>query len=210
MSTAKNGKKINIKRLVIVTITGIILGIALILVTLELSHRNVIPFLTNNQKYIIGVETAGFGVFLTEILARVFSVIGRKPEIINYGKQLRLIVRILGYTIVGISIISILAANPVFAISIGSVAGVAVAFATQNALSNVLATIMLLNSSRMVRVGEQVTISGITGTVTDINITHTTITDKDDVIFVPNSMMMSATLRRAKRTGKIDQLMDNL
>jgi small-conductance mechanosensitive channel len=193
----------HLKRLITVAISGILLGIAIILVTLEISHRNIISFVTAQEKYVISVEAAFLAVFLVEVLVRILSYNFRTPEMANYGVRLRILVRVIGYLIATVSVVSVLASNPALAISVGAVIGVVIAFATQNITSSILATILILNT-RILRIGEEVTVSGITGTVADINLTHTIISVGEDIVFVPNSVIIYTSLRRKKRIDNPD------
>ena len=192
------------RRGIIVTVTGALVGIALILVTVELIHRNVIPFIVTRQRYIISVEVVMLGFFLTEMIARVSSYSLRAPERKHINTSFRLTIRIIGYLVVLVSVISILASNPTLGISMGAIAGVVIAFATQNVIGNVLAAILIINT-RLVRIGEEVTVAGIKGTVADIRLSHTVIHVDDDVVYVPNTVMVSTALRRKKRPGTDDQ-----
>jgi small-conductance mechanosensitive channel len=110
------------------------------------------------------------------------------PQMVEYGSRLRLIVRITGYAIALTSVISILGSNPTLGISVGAIAGIIIAFATQNILGSVIATVLIL-STRMVRVGEEITVgqtgSQTTGTVAGINLTHTVLSIDKKVVFVP-------------------------
>ncbi len=181
-------------------LAGTLLGIALILVTLEISHRNIIDFVTTQQKYIISVEAALLGVLLTEMLARIASHHLHERANIIFSTRFRIMIRLIGYLIVIISVISILASNPTLGISAGAIAGVVIAFATQNIIGNMLAAVTILNT-RMVHIGEEITVSGIKGVVTNINLSHTIVHVDDDVVFIPNSVMVSQAVRRKKRTN---------
>ncbi len=191
------------KRLILATIAGLVSGIVLILATLEIAHRNIIPFVSTQRKYIISVEAAFWGVFLVEVLVRILSYNFRTHQMADYGARVRVLVRVVGYTIAVVSIVSILASDPALAISLGAVIGVIIAFATQNITGSVLSAILILNT-RITRIGEEITVSGITGTVVDINLIHTVISVGEDVVFVPNSVIISSAVRRKKRTGPHD------
>ena len=163
-----------------------------------------ISFVATQEKYILSAEAAILSVFLVEILARIISHNAHTPEIVNYSTRLKIIVRIIGYLIASAAVVSILASNPVLAISVGTIAGVVIAFATQNIISSILATVVLLNT-HMVRVGEEISISGVTGVVADIRLTHTIVSVADDIVYIPNSVMISAAVRRKKRTPDSNQ-----
>ena len=197
----KNNNKSSIDswRGIIFLLAGTLLGIALILVTLEISHRNIIHFVATQQKYIISAEAALLGVLLTEMLARISSHHLHERANVIFSTRFRIMIRITGYLIVIVSVISILASNPTLGISAGAIAGVVIAFATQNIIGNMLAAVTILNT-RMVHIGEEITVSGVKGVVTNINLSHTIIHVEDDVVFIPNSVMVSQAVRRKKRS----------
>ena len=199
---ATKRKVVSQKRPIILTFIGMIIAILLILVTLDISNRNINSFVTNNQKYIIAIESVLLAIFIVEMLGRLIRAALPAHQMVAQGANLRLLVRIVGYAIALTSIVSILASNPTLGISVGAIAGVAVAFATQNILGNVIATLMIV-STRMIRVGEEITISGTKGVVSEIFLTRTALSLDEDVVFVPNSLIVSSLVRRNKRnTGK--------
>lgn len=190
------------KRPIIITIFGAIITIVLILLTLEFSHRNPDTFIAIQQKYIIGCEAAILAVFLVEMLVRLVTLRLHTPQMIEYVGRLRLIVRIIGYVIGSLSVVSILASNATLGISVGAIAAVVIAFAAQNMVGSVLAAILIL-STRIIRAGEEITLNQTKGIVADINLTHTILSIEDEVVIVPNTLIISGMVRRKKRnTGK--------
>ena len=183
---------------IIITFIGTILSLILILTTLDISRRNIIPFVTSQQKYIIAIEAAIFAIFFVEMLLRLITARLQTPQMVEHRMRLRLVVRMVGYSISVISIVSILASNATLGISVGAIAGVVIAFATQNIGSSVIAAVMIL-STRMIRVGEEITIGQIKGTIAEINLTQTVLSVEDNVVFVPNSMIISNIVQRKKR-----------
>jgi hypothetical protein len=115
---------------IIFLLAGILLGIALVLVTPEISHRNIIHFVATQQKYIFSAEAALLGVLLTEMLARIASHHIHEQANKIFSTRFRIMIRLTGYLIVIISVISILASNPTLGIIAGAIAGVVIAFAT--------------------------------------------------------------------------------
>ncbi len=186
-------------RPVIITFTGTLLMIILILITLDISHRHTIPFVSHQQRYILAIEAAGLAVFIVELLLRLVTLRLHTPKMEDQRNRIRLMVRIVGYTISAISVISILASNATLGISAGAILGVVIAFATQNIVGSMLAAIIIL-STRMVRVGEEITVNQTKGVIAEINLTHTVLSVGDTVVFVPNSMVISNIVQRQKRT----------
>jgi small-conductance mechanosensitive channel len=186
------------KRPIIITFIGMIMTLILIVVTLDISRRNIIPFVTNQQKYIMAIEAAILAIFVVEMSLRLVTARLHTPQMVEHRMRLRLIVRIVGYSISVMSVISILASNATLGISVGAIAGVVIAFATQNIISSVLATILIL-STRMIRVGEEITIGQTKGIIAEINLTQTVLSVEDNIVFVPNSMLISSMVQRRKR-----------
>jgi small-conductance mechanosensitive channel len=89
---------------------------------------------------------------------------------------------------------------PPLGISVGAIVGVVIAFATQNTVGSVIAAVLILNT-RMVRIGEEITIGQTKGIVSDINLTHTILSVDDSVFFVPNSLIISSVVQRKKRNS---------
>ncbi len=187
------------KRPIIITFIGMVVMILLIIATVQVSQKNIVNFISIQKQYVISIESIILVAFTVEMLVRLTILRAQTPQMIEHGARLRLIVRIVGYSIGALSVISILSSNPTLGISVGAVAGIVIAFATQNIVASILAAIILL-STRMIKVGEEITISQTRGTVSDINLTHTILSVDDEVVFVPNSMVISNLVRRKKRS----------
>jgi small-conductance mechanosensitive channel len=186
--------------------SGIVLAllIALVVATSIVSKNDVNKFITKNENYILSIEIILLVVFFIEALARFATLRLSHFEIPKNSSNIRLIIRIIGYTVGVVSVISILASNTALGISVGAIAGVVIAFATQSIGSSVLAAILII-ATRMIKIGEEITISGITGTVSEIALTHTTLSAGDDVVFIPNSVVVTTWVRRKKRhIGDVD------
>jgi small-conductance mechanosensitive channel len=183
---------------VAVWLIGTIIMVGAIIVTLEISQRNISTFISAQQKYIIALEATILVAFLVELLARLAVLGSRLPRMIQHTARLRLVVRIIGYTTGSLFVLSILASNPTLGISIAAIAGVAVAFATQNIVASVSAALILTNT-RIVKIGEEISVNDIRGVVEDIGVTHTVLLVDDEVVFVPNSVLISSSVRRKKR-----------
>ncbi|PVV83783.1 mechanosensitive ion channel family protein [Dehalogenimonas alkenigignens] len=187
---------------------GTIVMIGAIMITLEISQRNISTFISTQEKYIIALEATVLVAFLVELLARLTVLGSRLPRMIQHTARLRLVVRIVGYSTGSLFVLSILASNPTLGISIAAIAGVAVAFATQNIVASISAALILTNT-HIVRIGEEISVNDIQGTVEDIGVTHTVLLADDGVVFVPNSVLISSPVRRKKRMtesgGKADE-----
>ncbi len=194
-----NEKQIIIqKRPIIITFIGIVVMVLLILATQDIANRNLNSFVSEQQKYILAIEAVILAIFVVEMLGRLIRSFMPAAQLVEHGGRLRLLIRIIGYAIALTSIVSILASNPTLGISVGAIAGIVVAFATQNVLGNVISTVVILNT-RMIRLGEEITVGTAKGVVSDINLTHTILSSDQNVVFVPNSLIISSIVQRKKR-----------
>ena len=194
--TSRNGH-------ITVWLLGALVMIGLIVVTLEISHRNISTFISTQQKYIVSIETTILVAFIVEMLTRLDVFNSRFPHMVQHAARLRILIRIAGYSIGSLFVLSILASNPALGISVAAVAGVATAFATQNIIASISATVLLTNGL-IVKTGEEIKVNHISGKVADINLTHTVLSVADEVVFVPNSVLISSIVRRKKRVSGSD------
>jgi small-conductance mechanosensitive channel len=171
----------------------------LILGTLDISHRHLSGFITAEERYIVGLEVAVFSILVVEMLAGIVKSRLHSQQMAQLGANLRITVRIVGYLIASVCVVAILSSNPALGISVGTIAGVVVAFATQSTFASMLATLVLI-SSRMVRAGEEISISQTRGTVVEIGLLYTIVAVENDVAYIPNSLMISTIMRRKRRT----------
>ncbi len=175
----------------------LIAGIALIIATLYVSGRNISSFVTSQLDYIIAAEAAIVGILLIEIIGRIIVRQFSERGATAYGIYVRTIIRIVGYLVVVVAIVSILASNPALAISIGTITGVVLGFASQNVTANVLAAGLLV-AARTIHIGDTVTVAGNTGLVTDITLMYTVVETETGKLYVPNSMMVNTAVLKRK------------
>jgi small-conductance mechanosensitive channel len=187
----------------IIASIGAIITILLMLATLEVSHRKINVFVANQEKYIVAIEAAILSILIVEILVKLMALRFNTLPLVQRGERLRLVVRIVGYSIALLSVVSILASNAALGISVGAIVGVVLALAAQSIVGSMLAAVLII-STRMVRIGEEITINQTKGTISDINLTHTVISIDDDVVLVPNSLIISSMVRRKKRDTRND------
>lgn len=200
MSARKPDQNISFRhpRWISVEVMILILGVALIFATLEVSRRELIPFVTAQRDLIIAVEAAIVSILLIELVGRIIVAWFQEHGVRAYGIYVRTIIRIAGYLVAVVAIISILAANPALAISVGTITGVIIGFASQNVTGNALAAVLLI-ASRTVRAGDTITVAGNTGEVIDITLIYTVIDTETGRVFVPNVMMVTTAVQRRKK-----------
>ncbi len=116
------------------------------------------------------------------------------------ASSMRTIVRIAGFAVLLGVVVSIIGVDPTVAVTISSFLGLAIGFAAQNVLGNILAGIVLV-ISRPFKPGEIITVAGRTGTVKEITLTRTRILlpDGKTEILVPSNLVMTSTIQRPKR-----------
>jgi len=171
-------------------------GLALVIVTIELSNRGSFPFVTSQRNHLIAAELAVFSIFFVEIIGRLANK-HLERDALRRGMSARVIIRTAGYLVVGVAVISILASNSALAISVGTIAGVVIGFATQNLLSNMLGGIILV-VNRVARSGDEITFMGNTGRVVEIRLIYTVIDSGDSLVFIPNSAMLTNAVQLKK------------
>ena len=181
----------------------VILTVFLMIVPQDVSRRHLSQFVTAEEKYLLGVEATLLSIMIVETLVRVATGRLHRRQMQQLGINLRITVRIAGYLIASVCVISILSANPALGISVGTIAGVVVAFATQSIVGSMLATVILI-SRRIVQVGEEITVSQTQGTVLEIGLLHTIISTRRGVAYIPNSLMVTGIVHRNRRTPERD------
>lgn len=172
------------------------IGVASVIITIELSNRGSFPFVTSQRNHLIAAELAVFSIFFVEIMGRLANK-HLEQDALRRGMSARVIIRTAGYLVVGVAVISILASNSALAISVGTIAGVVIGFATQNLFSNMLGGIILV-VNRVTRAGDMITFMGNTGRVVEIRLLYTVIDSGDSLVYIPNSAMLTNAVQRKK------------
>ena len=177
-----------------------VLCLAVIIGTIELSKLSSFKFIADHRNTFVSIELTVFVITLVELIGRAIVANFRKRGIEPVGQSIRTIIRGAVYIILTVGIISTLLSNPALAISLGTVMGVIIGFATQNLISNVVAGIMLA-IVRPVQVGDQVTVTGSTGIVKEIALIYTVLDTKDSLNYVPSIVMFSNVVMKNKNPG---------
>ncbi len=105
------------------------------------------------------------------------------------------IIRIGGWLIVLAIVITMLANDPYVTIAVTTITGIALAISVQNVIGNVIAG-MVLAILRPFKIGDSITVFGITATVADIGLLYvrlSTIQDKKAML-VPNGTMLGTAI----------------
>jgi small-conductance mechanosensitive channel len=193
---ATEKKPVSSTRELIIAFLFAAIGIASVIITIELSNRGSFHFVTSQRNHLIAAELAVFSIFFVEILGRLANK-HLERDAIRRGMSARVIIRTAGYLVVGAAVISILASNSALAISVGTITGVVIGFATQSLLSNMLGGIILV-VNRVTRAGDVITFMGNTGRVVEIRLIYTVIDSGDSLVFIPNSAMLTNAVQLKK------------
>ncbi len=137
-------------------------------------------------------------LFIAVILIKIITLNLRRFLKEKLEKQeINLLEKIITYTILGIAIISVL---PMLGINIsgilvaGGILGIAVGFASQKVVSNLLSGIFLM-IERPIRIGQQLDVEGIRGFVEDISIISTIVRTYDGLyVRIPNEKVFTSSI----------------
>jgi len=118
-----------------------IIGAILVGLTVELSTESHLSFLAPHRNRIVAAEIALFGILIVEVAGRSILQHFRQRDALQVGYAVRTVLRTACYLILVVAIVSLLSSNAALAAGLGSVAGVAIGFAAQNIVGNILAII---------------------------------------------------------------------
>lgn len=198
-----NDRPRSIRWRLVATAAGLLVAIGLITATVHLANHNAIDWLATHKNRIVAAEIGIFGAILTELFAAVVIRFFERAGAIQLGISVRAVFRVACYLVMLVAIVSILAANPALAIGVGGVTGVVVAFSAQNLVANAFAGVFL-SVARPFNIGEEITVMGLTGKVTDIRVMHTRLDLGERIALIPSNTMMAQALQRAPRTRRMD------
>ncbi|MDA1297541.1 MAG: mechanosensitive ion channel [Chloroflexi bacterium] len=187
-----------LKKRVVLAAVAVVIGCLVFGVTAHLANTSDVSFLQTNRSRIYAIEITFFGIVIIELLANVTLVAFHRADALQTGIAVRATMRLVAYLILLVALVSILAENPALAIGVGGITGVVIAFSAQNLVGNAFAGVFLA-INRPFRVGEEITIGGMTGTVTDIRMMHTRLDLGDDVALIPSNWIMTQVIRRKPR-----------
>lgn len=187
-----------LKKRAVLAAVAVVIGCLVFGVTAHLANTSGVSFLQTNRSRIYAIEITFFGIVIIELLANVTLVAFHRADALQTGIAVQATMRLVAYLILLVALVSILAENPALAIGVGGITGVVIAFSAQNLVGNAFAGVFLA-INRPFRVGEEITIGGMTGTVTDIRMMHTRLDLGDDVALIPSNWIMTQVIRRKPR-----------
>lgn len=180
-----------------VAVVALVFAVGLIVVTIELARDARLPLFVNQKERLLAAEIAVFGILMVEIFGRVIIARFRERDAVQFGVTVRASLRVVGYSVIAIATVSILAANPSLAIGVGTVTGVIVGFSVQSIVGNVVAG-MIIAIVRPFRIGDEITVMGVTGDVVELGVVYTRLDTGERLVFVPNMAMMTNAVQRRK------------
>ena len=131
-----------------------------------------------NQGWVIFVLTLSAGMVLSAVLKRIFRPLNHKlPRQVGALLEKSLLTLLWVFVVVhalravGVDLISVLGA--------AGVAGIAIGFAAQTVLSNLISGIFIM-SERSIRLGDYISAGGISGTVESVNLLSVTLRQVDN------------------------------
>lgn len=131
-----------------------------------------------NQGWVIFVLTLSAGMVLSAVLKRIFRPLNHKlPRQVGVLLEKSLLTLLWVFVVVhalravGVDLISVLGA--------AGVAGIAIGFAAQTVLSNLISGIFIM-SERSIRLGDYISAGGISGTVESVNLLSVTLRQVDN------------------------------
>jgi small-conductance mechanosensitive channel len=181
-----------------IAILVMLLCLAVIIATVELAKLSGFSFIARHRNVIVSIELTVFVMTLVEVIGRAIVASFRRRGIEPVGQSIRTIIRGAVYIILTVTIISTLLSNPALAISLGTVMGVIIGFATQNLISNVVSG-MMLAIVRPVQIGDEITVTGSTGNVKEIALIYTVLDTKDRLYYVPSIVMFTGVVTKNKK-----------
>lgn len=198
----KNNQSEKATHATFIAILVMLLCLTVVIVTIELAKLPRFYFITGHRNVIVSIELTVFVMTLVEVIGRAIVASFRRRGIEAVGQSIRTIIRGAVYIILTVTVISTLLSNPALAISLGTVMGVIIGFATQNLISNVVSG-MILAIVKPVQIGDEITVTGSTGSVKEIALIYTVLDTKDRLYYVPSIVMFTSVVMKNKKPEDI-------
>lgn len=143
------------------------------------------------------------GVVIIKLIQRaVERILFRNTALAPIQRYLRSALSVVLWLLLALVLLGSMGVELTSIIALLSVAGLAVSLALQNTLSNLAGGIMLL-VSKPFTIGDYVEIGSVSGTVSMIGMSYSTLTTVENKeIYIPNSQLSSATIINYTRLGR--------
>ncbi|MBI4305827.1 MAG: mechanosensitive ion channel family protein [Chloroflexi bacterium] len=176
----------------------LIFGGILIGLSTQLGPNTYLGFLAPHKAKLIAAESGLFGILVVELLAKSVSKYLTARDAQHVAFALRVSLRAAGYTILVVSIVSLLSASPALAVGVGSVTGLIIGLSAQATVGNAIAG-MVIAISRPFRIGDEITVMGVTGRVVEVATMYTVLDTDERTVLVPSTTIMTQVVQRKKR-----------
>ncbi|MEJ7641516.1 MAG: mechanosensitive ion channel domain-containing protein [Candidatus Nitrosocosmicus sp.] len=155
-------------------------------------------YLVYSQIFQVGV----IGYLFVEITAKTaFRLALSTLHSTRTAKSIRSITRISGAIVIAVVAVSYLSQNAAVAASIGTMSALVIGFASQNLLGNMIAG-MYIAITRPFKIGDMITVFGITGNVHDIGLLNCDLLMKDgNIVRTPNTSLLTTPITIILQTG---------
>ncbi|MFH1560424.1 MAG: mechanosensitive ion channel domain-containing protein [Chloroflexota bacterium] len=152
-----------------------------------------LDFLIPYNQYIAVGLIVIFGAFVVEFGSQWIYGVAHRRSGSDIAAALRVVARLAAYAIILATVVSLLTSNAAAALTAGSFAGLVAGLATQTVIGNAVAGVFLA-ISRPVRIGDNITVGGNSGTVKNITLMHTVLNAEDRDIMIPSSNIVTSVL----------------
>ncbi|AIY90247.1 mechanosensitive ion channel family protein [Geoglobus acetivorans] len=144
--------------------------------------------------FLIAIFIISFGVFLAKVLTtNLRRTLGDRIE----KNQRELILKVVYYIIVLVAFLTalpFLGLNPSGLLVAGGITGIVLGFASQSVVSNFISGIFIL-WEKPVKIGDQISVAGISGYVEDIGIMSTIVRTYDGLyVRIPNNTLFTSEI----------------
>ena len=152
--------------------------------------------LSVTQEIIGSVIIIVFTFLLTQVIGLLIRNVakraGAKPPVLS---SLRDVIAIIWVLLAASGVLSITGLAPEFTtLTISGIGGIAISLALQSTLSNVIAGILLFHD-KAIRLGDEIAISGIRGTVVQISLRSTWLRTQDgNAVVIGNNNLMNGPM----------------
>ncbi|MCR4779678.1 MAG: mechanosensitive ion channel [Ruminiclostridium sp.] len=160
-------------------------------------------FLDKLPTIIFAIILLILGIIISKITVKLMGKALDKSKLdLTVTKFLRSVVKIVLYTVLVTVILAVLGVPTTSIIAVIGTCGVAVGLALQSSLSNLAGGFLIL-FSKPFKVGSYITVSGVEGFVSDINILYTKLMTYDNrAIYIPNGTAANSVLTNVTQAPK--------
>ena len=151
---------------------------------------------------ILAIVVLILGLIICKLVLKVLSKgLDRTRLDLTVNNFVKQCCKIVLYVLLVTIVLSVLGIPATSIITVIGTAGVAIGLALQSSLSNVAGGIMLL-INKPFKIGDYITVSGVSGTVKQITILYTRLdSDSNQAIFIPNGQVSGAVVTNNNTNG---------